>query len=96
MTFTLEQQHQVRGSLTCPGCGSRKDFGCLVCWPCFKDGDNPFKYFGASGPSAGDLEAWLASIGRPPLKEQGLVNTCRCELCRTERAAVEAMSGDLP
>ena len=30
----------------CPGCGEPKQVGCIVCWPCFKYRDNPFKEAG--------------------------------------------------
>lgn len=42
-----------RNEKVCCGCGQSKDIGLVVCWTCFKQGDNPFKYFD------GTLEEWL-------------------------------------
>ena len=40
----------------CTGCGEFKSIGCIVCWQCFKFGDNPFKYADLS------LLDWLKTI----------------------------------
>jgi hypothetical protein len=71
--LTHAQESEVRAARVCPGCGGPKDPGCIVCWPCLKYRDQPFKYFQNDTPRAGDLELWLASIGRPTLTEQGIL-----------------------
>lgn len=67
----FDRERQVRAASVCPGCGGKKDPGCVVCWRCFKYREDvtPFKY--ADGV---DLEEWLEQIGRPTLEEQGIVS----------------------
>jgi len=71
--LNLAQECQVRATAVCPGCGKPKEAGCIVCWSCFKYREQSLKYFQNDTPQAGDLEAWLASIGQPTLVEQGIL-----------------------
>lgn len=55
-------EHQTRfHETTCPGCGTPKMLGDLMCWDCFKSPDhpNPYKYAGGI-----TLDQWLSDNGR--------------------------------
>lgn len=52
-TITKITEEQAREMTTCPKCKKEKGLGLIVCWTCFKEGPNPFKYANQS------LEDWL-------------------------------------
>jgi len=41
-------EEQARRGKVCRGCGKEKASGLVVCWVCFKLGNNPLKYFEGS------------------------------------------------
>lgn len=55
MTLTIgtELEIQARKSYDCFGCGGAKEQSLVLCWDCFKRGDQPFKYF------TGTFKQWL-------------------------------------
>lgn len=52
----MDAETKARKLDVCPGCGKPKSIGCIVCWDCFKGGDNPFKYADIS------LLDWLKTV----------------------------------
>lgn len=46
-------EKEARMMRNCPKCNSAKEEGMLVCWDCFKRGENPLKYF------VGSFEEWI-------------------------------------
>ena len=46
MSESLDKQ--ARASKHCLACGNAKDTSIVVCWTCWKYGENPFKYFKGS------------------------------------------------
>ena len=43
-----KQEQEARASKHCLACGNAKAIGLVVCWTCFKHGDNPYKHFDGS------------------------------------------------
>lgn len=53
-TFISQIEYNARIAMNCV-CGNAKENNTLVCWDCFKRGDNPLKYSNLS------YEQWLAT-----------------------------------
>jgi len=49
---------QARQSEKCLACGNPKAKGLLICWKCFKLGDNPLKYSSLS------FNEWLKTLNK--------------------------------
>lgn len=52
--FISQTEYDARCSMDCV-CGNPKEQVMLVCWDCFKRGNNPLKYFN------GSYDQWLDS-----------------------------------
>jgi len=52
----INDDNYLRKAEMCIGCGQEKQIGCVVCWGCFKSGDNPFKWFN------GTISEWVKTM----------------------------------
>ena len=63
-------EEEAREMEDCPGCGEKKGKGLVVCWTCFKEGKNPFKWANTS------LAEWIESKDHED-------EDCHCIMCET-------------